>query len=75
MSDKQEETKTGAVFEENLKRLEESAKKIKSDEISLAEAMQCFEDGMRYYRSCAEILADAGKKIEVMETEMNQEEE
>ncbi len=52
-------------FEESLKKLETSANLLKSDDISLEEAIKAFEDGLEYYNRCSEILESAKQKIEV----------
>ena len=53
-------------FEETLKKLEEAAQKLKSDDIPLEEAMKSSEEGIKYYRECVDILDKAEQKIETL---------
>lgn len=52
-------------FKIALTKLEETADKIKNPETSLEEAIKCYEEGMKYYQMCSEILDSAEKKVEV----------
>lgn len=51
-------------FETSMKRLEELSEIIRNDETSLDEAIKCYEEGMRCYAECNEILNSAKQKIE-----------
>lgn len=51
-------------FETSMKKLEELSEKIRDEETSLDEAIKCYEDGIRYYTECTEILNNARQKIE-----------
>lgn len=51
------------AFEEALKELQEYAEKIKSNDISLDEAIECYEKGSKSYEKCRKILEDAKQKI------------
>ncbi|MBK5245739.1 MAG: exodeoxyribonuclease VII small subunit [Peptostreptococcaceae bacterium] len=53
-------------FEEALKQLESSAEKLKKDGITLEDAMKSYEEGLKYYKQCSEILNDAKQKIEII---------
>ena len=46
------------------------ADKIKSQDASLEEAIQCYEEGMKYYKICSDILDNAKQKIETFEGEV-----
>jgi len=52
------------TFEESLKTLEEMSNKIRSEETSLDDAIKCYEDGMKAYNECTELLTNAKQKIE-----------
>jgi exodeoxyribonuclease VII small subunit len=54
------------TFEEALKRLESSADKLKKDGITLEDTMKSYEEGLKYYKQCSEILNDAKQKIEII---------
>ncbi len=54
-------------FEASLSKLEETAETIKKDNISLEQAMQAYEDGVKYYDRCVEILNSAKQRIEIYE--------
>ncbi|NLY70200.1 MAG: exodeoxyribonuclease VII small subunit [Clostridiales bacterium] len=50
-------------FEEALKGLEDTSEALKSDKITLEDALQNFECGMKYYKRCKEILDEAKQKV------------
>ncbi len=54
-------------FEKAMEGLENSAEALKSDDITLEEALSRFEEGMKYYEKCKEHLAAAGKRIQIYE--------
>lgn len=56
--------KTG--FEEALKKLESSAEKLRAEDIPLEEAIRCYEEGIKHYRECRDILDKANQKIETL---------
>lgn len=53
-------------FETMLKKLEETSQKLKSEEISLADAIKSYEEGIKYYNECNDILEKASQKIETL---------
>ncbi len=57
-------------FEHSLAELQKMADKIKSQDASLEEAIQCYEEGMKYYKICSDILDNAKQKIETFEGEV-----
>lgn len=54
-------------FEEALAGLEKSAEVLKKDGTTLEGAMQSYEQGMKYYNYCNELLNNAKQKIEFFE--------
>lgn len=50
-------------FETTLKKLEEISAKLKSDGISLDDAIASYEEGIKYYKECSEILDKANQKV------------
>lgn len=50
-------------FEEALKELEETVKKLESGETTLDESMELFEKGISLTRTCRKLLSDAQLKI------------
>ena len=52
------------VFEESLKKLEAASDNLKKDNISLEDALRNFEEGIKYYNECNDILNSAKQKIE-----------
>ena len=50
------------TFEESMKKLEEMAEKIKSEETTLEEAIAYYEEGIKCYRQCSNILENAEQK-------------
>jgi exodeoxyribonuclease VII small subunit len=53
-------------FESALEQLQQTVKKLESGELSLEQALQSFEEGVRLTRSCQEHLAAADKRIEML---------
>lgn len=53
-------------FEKALTNLEKVSEKLKSEETTLDEAIKSYEEGIKYYKQCREILDDAVQKIEVL---------
>ena len=58
-------------FEEALAGLEKSAETLKNDGTTLEAAMQSYEQGMKYYNYCNELLNSAKQKIEFYEKAEN----
>ena len=52
------------TFEESMKKLERMSEKIKDENTTLEEAILCYEEGLRCYLLCNEILTKAQQKIE-----------
>lgn len=51
------------TFEEALKQLEETVKKLESGETTLDEAMELFEKGVILTKNCRKILDEAQLKV------------
>ena len=45
------------------------SEKIKAGSTTLEEAVACYEEGMKYYSICSDILENAKQKIEMFERE------
>ena len=55
------------TFEQAYEKLKEAGTKLDSDDITLQEAMQLYEDGIKYYKLCSSILEEAEQKIEMFD--------
>ncbi|MDH4121048.1 MAG: exodeoxyribonuclease VII small subunit [Deltaproteobacteria bacterium] len=53
-------------FEDALKRLEESVRKLEDGSLGLEEALGAFEEGIQWSRQCQQRLVDAEKKVELL---------
>ena len=53
-------------FEESLRAIEESVRKLESGELGLAEALEEYEKGIRYLKQCHGLLERAEQKIELL---------
>ena len=53
-------------FEESLKKLEKISTSLKAEDITLEDAIKQYEEGIRYYKECSEILQDAQQRIETL---------
>ena len=56
-------------FEEAMKKLEAMSERIKDTDISLEEAISCYEEGIKCYNQCNDILSRAKQKIEFFDEE------
>lgn len=56
-------------FEKALGELELMANKIKEPNTNLEESIKCYEQGMKQYKVCNEILNDAKQKIDFYKKE------
>lgn len=57
-------------FETALAQLSAMSEKIKSQDTDLEEAIACYEEGMKHYKTCDEILKQAEEKIRQFEGEV-----
>ena len=57
------------TFEEALQKLEDSVRKIKSPETTLEESMALYEESVKYYDLCQNILSEARQNLEVYRPE------
>ena len=57
-------------FEKALAELQKLSDRIKSQDTTLEEAIACYEEGMKYYKTCSDILENAKQKIETFEKEV-----
>lgn len=53
------------TFEEAVVKLEEAGEKVRSADTSLEESIDSFEEGMRCYQLCMDMLHTAEQKIEI----------
>ena len=53
-------------FEAALQRLEELANELDSGELKLEDAIKKYEEGVKLYANCQEILAKAEKKVQML---------
>lgn len=60
------------TFEESIKQLEIMSEKIRDENTSLEEAIACYEEGIKCYKICNNILNDAKQKIMVYSEEMEE---
>ena len=51
------------TFEQSLKELEETVKKLESGETTLEEAMELFEKGVNLTKKCRKLLDEAQLKV------------
>ena len=57
------------TFEEAYEKLRAAGEKLDSGEVTLKEAIKNYEDGIKYYKICKQILDDAKQKIESFNTD------
>lgn len=52
-------------FEDALKKLEDIVEELEKGELSLDESLAKYEDGIKIYRKCLELLEGAEKRLKV----------
>ena len=62
-------TEKNISFEKSLSELEKTAELLKSDDISLEDAIKAYEKGVALYEQCNDILTNAKQRIEVYSKE------
>ncbi len=60
-----------ATFETELEKLEAAADALKKDSTTLEDAMLYFEEGLKHYNYCSEILKNAKQKVLLYGQETN----
>ncbi len=53
-------------FEAALSRLEEVVKSLENGDLPLEESLKVFEEGVRLSKSCAKMLEEAERKVELL---------
>ena len=53
-------------FEDSMKKLEDIAKELERDDLTLDESVKKFEEGMALSKACKEMLDEAEKKITIL---------
>ena len=56
-------------FEDALNALKQTAEKIKSKDITLDESISCYEEGLKHYEKCKEILESTKQMIKTNDLE------
>ncbi len=57
---------SNATFEQALKKLEASVRKLEEGSLGLEDALKTFEEGIHWSRQCHSRLADAEKRVEML---------
>lgn len=53
-------------FEDDLKKLQKIVEELSSGKLTLGESLKRYEEGVRIAQSCASILAEAERKVELL---------
>lgn len=61
-------------FEGSLEKLETIVEKLESEELSLDESIKQFEEGIKLYKSCKDLLSEAEKKVSILTESLEVEE-
>jgi exodeoxyribonuclease VII small subunit len=54
------------TFEDSLEKLQLAVKRLESGELSLEQALECFEEGVKLSKSCNEQLTAAEQRVELL---------
>ncbi|MCX7703283.1 MAG: exodeoxyribonuclease VII small subunit [Planctomycetota bacterium] len=63
---KKDEVKKLEEFEKNLQRLEELSSELEKGNISLADAVEKFEEAVKCFRLCQKLLSEAEERVELL---------
>lgn len=61
-------------FEGSLEKLEEVVSELEGGKLSLDDSIKKFEEGIKLYKSCKELLSQAEKKITVLSESLEEQE-
>lgn len=64
-------TESRKDFEGNITRLKEVVKQLEEGDLSLEESLEFFEEGIKLYRLCNEVLNNAEQRISLLIEEDN----
>ncbi|MDD5115524.1 MAG: exodeoxyribonuclease VII small subunit [Candidatus Omnitrophica bacterium] len=53
-------------FEDDLKKLQKIVEELSSGKLTLGESLKRYEEGVRIAQSCASILTEAERKVELL---------
>lgn len=53
-------------FEDDLKRLQKLVEELSSGKLTLGESLKKYEEGIKLARSCASVLSEASRKVELL---------
>ena len=56
----------GKTFEENMARLEELVRQLERGELSLENALVCYQEGVALVSACQQRLERAAKEVEIL---------
>jgi len=62
---------TSGTFEHSMKRLEEIVEKLESGSVSLDNAMELYEEGVKISKQCIEKLTQAELKLKKLSKDVN----
>ena len=65
-------SKKNPAFEDKLSTLESLVERLESGQLSLDEAMDAFEQGIKLTRDCQESLVTAEQKVQILMTKSGQ---
>lgn len=61
------------IFESSLSKLEEVVGQLEGGNLSLDESIKSFEQGIKLYKDCKDLLQNAEKKITVLSESLEEE--
>ena len=67
------EKKTAKNFEGTLEKLEKIVEDLEGGELGLDKSIKKFEDGLKMYQECRDLLKDAEKKVSILTKNLKEE--
>ena len=66
-------SKKKVTFEESLELLESIVRELESGKVPLDDSLKKYEEGVKVYKNCKELLSKAEKKITVLTEKLDEE--
>ena len=60
-------------FEDSIEKLEDLVEQLESGDLSLDDSIKKFEEGIKLYKSCKDILSESEKKVKILTDSLKEE--
>ncbi|MAZ49218.1 MAG: exodeoxyribonuclease VII small subunit [Halobacteriovoraceae bacterium] len=60
-------------FEDSIEKLEDLVEQLESGDLSLDDSIKKFEEGIKLYKSCKDLLSESEKKVKILTDSLKEE--